>query len=221
MTTALHQELGFEVYPQDLEGFYIWDEAVKVVEALGDGWRLPTKKELELMYLEQEEIGGFGAYYYWSSSEYDEEIAWLKCFYTGGHGNAYKSIYNRVRPVRNLKPLKEPIDKVVSDKPSTWREEVEDYEANKKLYDRIADIELQLECCKDASNGKDLLIMALEKRIVDLEYQAFQYAIKNERSPKAYVEKCDDGSFNVCFGVFQRKYVPIKTRRKNEFRRNF
>jgi len=213
--------LNIEIYHKDLDGSYSWDKAIKVVEALGDGWRLPTKDELNQMYLEQENIGGFGAYYYWSSSEYDADNAWNQYFSNGNQSSYNKDFNFRVRPVRNLKPLKEPIDKVVSDKPSTWREEVEDYEANKKLYDRIADIELQLECCKDASNGKDLLIMALEKRIVDLEYQAFQYAIKNERSPKAYVEKCDDGSFNVCFGVFQRKYVPIKTRRKNEFRRNF
>lgn len=94
------------------------------------------------------------------------------------------------------------------------------YGKNHKLYDKLADVKLRLECCRDASNGKDLLITALEKRIVELEYQAFQYAMKNERSPKAYVEKCDDGSFNVCFGVFQRKYVPIKTKEKNESRRN-
>jgi len=80
--------------------------------------------------------------------------------------------------------------------------------------DKLADVELRLECCRDASNGKDLLITALEKRIADLEYQAFQFAMRSERSPKAYVEKCDDGSFNVCFGVFQRKYAPVKSRLK-------
>ncbi len=49
------------------------------------------------------------------------------------------------------------------------------------------------------------------KQIEELaEMFAFQSAMKNERSPKAYVEKCDDGSFNVCFGMFQRKYVPAK-----------
>jgi hypothetical protein len=110
--------------------------------------------------------------------------------------------------------IKERIDKVVSEKSSTWKEEAEEHEKNHKLYDKLADVELRLECCRDASNGKDLLITALEKRIADLEYQAFQFAMRSERSPKAYVEKCDDGSFNVCFGVFQRKYVPVKSRLK-------
>lgn len=63
----------------------------------------------------------------------------------------------------------ERIDEVVSTKPSTWREEAEDYERHKELHDKIADTELRLERCKDASNGKDLLITKLETKIVKLE----------------------------------------------------
>jgi len=107
MTTALHQELGFEVYPQDLEGFYIWDEAVKVVEALGEGWRLPTKDELNQMYKNRVAIGGFGAYVYWSSSEYNADFAWNQYFYTGHQYFNYKINSYKARPVRDFKFNKE------------------------------------------------------------------------------------------------------------------
>ena len=44
----------------------------------------------------------------------------------------------------DLSPLKERVDKVVSDKPSTWREEAEDRERYKELHDRIADKDLRI-----------------------------------------------------------------------------
>ncbi len=37
---------NLEVYTTDLKGYYSWDEAVKAVISLGNGWRLPTKDEL-------------------------------------------------------------------------------------------------------------------------------------------------------------------------------
>ena len=170
MTTSLHQELGFEVYPHDLQGIYVLDEAVKAVEDIGEGWRLPTQDELDRMYYKQKDIGGFEANYYWGCSEIGDNLAVYQNFGNGYQYRLnYKNNYFRVRPVRDLNPLKERIDKVVSETPSTWREEAEEYEANKKLYDRIVDVELRLECCKDASNGKDLLIPALEQRITELE----------------------------------------------------
>jgi len=36
------------------------------------------------------------------------------------------------------------ISEVVSETPSTWREEAEEYEANKKFYDRIAELVIKL-----------------------------------------------------------------------------
>lgn len=58
---------------------------------------------------------------------------------------------------RNMElELREHIDKVISETPSTWREETEDRDRFKELHDKI-------------SNGKDLLITALESKIVDIE----------------------------------------------------
>lgn len=105
-------ELGFEVYPQDLRGFCTWEVAVKAVKELGDGWRLPTKDELNQMYLKKETIGGFGAYYYWSSSEYYAYNAWYQNFSSGFQGSDDKHNYDRVRPVRDI-PLTRDHDETV------------------------------------------------------------------------------------------------------------
>ncbi|MDA3938237.1 MAG: DUF1566 domain-containing protein [Spirochaetia bacterium] len=63
-------------------------------------WHLPSLDELNKLYINEVEIGGFADDYYWSSSEYDSSSAWFQYFYDGyqanyGKGNAY-----RVRAVR-------------------------------------------------------------------------------------------------------------------------
>ena len=62
---------NLEVLTEDLEGM-IWDGAMKACENLGDGWRLPTFEELEVLFENWEKIGGFidGENGYWYSSKY-------------------------------------------------------------------------------------------------------------------------------------------------------
>ncbi|PKL21289.1 MAG: hypothetical protein CVV48_08770 [Spirochaetae bacterium HGW-Spirochaetae-4] len=70
-----------------------------------DDWFLPSKDELNFMYqnLQMQSKGGFSWNYYWSSSESNDEFAWIHEFQNGGQydyafggrANAYK-----VRPVR-------------------------------------------------------------------------------------------------------------------------
>lgn len=97
----LEQHLKFEVYPKDL-GKHSWEDAKKVCEELGDGWRLPTREELHLMWLHRESIGGFAAAYYWSSSEYNVGYAWFQTFYYGYQDGDNKASTYYVRAVRAL-----------------------------------------------------------------------------------------------------------------------
>lgn len=43
-------------------------------------WRLPTKFELNEMYLQKEDIGDLYGYFYWSSSEINESNSWGQNF---------------------------------------------------------------------------------------------------------------------------------------------
>ncbi len=97
----LEQHLKFEVYPKDL-GKHNWEEAKKVCGELGDGWRLPTKEELNLMYLNKNEIGGFAAASYWSSSENDSNSAWLQGFSDGYQYYSNENTTYYVRAVRDI-----------------------------------------------------------------------------------------------------------------------
>jgi hypothetical protein len=71
-------------------------------------WYLPSKYELNLMYenigkgnaLGLGNIGNFGIYYYWSSTEYDVDSAWNQDFYYGNQNFNYKYNTYAVRAVR-------------------------------------------------------------------------------------------------------------------------
>jgi hypothetical protein len=67
-----------------------------------DDWFLPSKDELALMYdnLKMNGLGGFSDWYYWSSSEYDDNNAWLQYFDDGYQYGDGKHAEIRVRPVR-------------------------------------------------------------------------------------------------------------------------
>jgi hypothetical protein len=63
-------------------------------------WYLPSKDELNKLFLNQVKIGGFGPHYYWSSSEVDAGTAWTQAFDLS-HQYAYaKNSESYVRAVR-------------------------------------------------------------------------------------------------------------------------
>lgn len=63
-------------------------------------WYLPSKDELNKLYLNQNSIGGFADAYYWSSTEYRQYYAWYQFFFNGiqYHDGRYDT--NRVRAIR-------------------------------------------------------------------------------------------------------------------------
>jgi hypothetical protein len=64
-------------------------------------WHLPSKDELNKLYLNQAAIGGFdGNWEYWSSSEYSAHLAWVQHFSDGWQGAESKTWAWAVRAVR-------------------------------------------------------------------------------------------------------------------------
>ena len=95
-------EMLFEVYPIHFRKTN-WEDAMKACADLGDGWRLPNRLELLLMYNNQDELGGFSDGIYWSSTKYDNYFAWNQNFFSGNQYNVNKANNYYVRAVRDIK----------------------------------------------------------------------------------------------------------------------
>ena len=65
-------------------------------------WFLPSKDELNQMYLQGLIIGGFSSYYYWSSSQYSSYAAWTQFFILGNQFSYNKDYSYRVRCSRSF-----------------------------------------------------------------------------------------------------------------------
>ena len=95
-----------QIADSDLELKFDWKNATVACTAIGDGWRLPSQQELELIYIEihKKGKGNFKQDYYWSSNAagYDD-TAWYYCFKDKGFSySVSKSKFFYVRPVREL-----------------------------------------------------------------------------------------------------------------------
>ncbi|MFW5805672.1 MAG: DUF1566 domain-containing protein, partial [Bacteroidales bacterium] len=63
-------------------------------------WYLPSKNELNLLYVQRVAVGGFASAHYWSSTEYNTINAWVQDFEYGSMGPNGKDDTNRVRAIR-------------------------------------------------------------------------------------------------------------------------
>jgi hypothetical protein len=70
-----------------------WQEAVTAGSSYGPGWHLPTKDELNQLYLQKTVVGGFPDKYYWSSTEYASGYAWFQTFDQGLQLNNWYNYY--------------------------------------------------------------------------------------------------------------------------------
>ena len=88
------------------EDKYTWDAANKACDELVkndyDDWYLPSKEELNQLYLNRSAVGGFTSGVYWSSTEGNAVNAWHQSFDGGiqNYSYYYKDDEWRVRPVR-------------------------------------------------------------------------------------------------------------------------
>ena len=93
---------NLEVAEKDFPNKMNWHSAKIACEALRNGWRLPTKVELNIMFQNKRKIAGFANLYYWSSTGNDYDLAWSQDFYYGFQygSKMYKTFY--VRAIRAL-----------------------------------------------------------------------------------------------------------------------
>jgi hypothetical protein len=89
------------------EGLFNWKDAVDYCKKLKTNgfsdWFLPSKEQLNQLYLHKSAVGGFvqDSGSYWSASESSDGGAWIKDFSHFGCQNAEnKESFNRVRAVR-------------------------------------------------------------------------------------------------------------------------
>lgn len=87
-----------------------WQDAAKIHEQLGEGWRLPTFDELEIMYQTigpgATNSGEFTNGLYWSATDYDEYQARLIRFSDGNTSYHYnKNVAHRKFRVRAIRDL--------------------------------------------------------------------------------------------------------------------
>ena len=97
---------NIEVAEKDFPNTMNWEDAKKACEELGRGWRLPTKDELNTLYLNKDKIGGFAntsLCVYWSGTKEENTSPWGQYFIGGTQSyydeNGY-SLY--VRAIRTF-----------------------------------------------------------------------------------------------------------------------
>ncbi len=102
-------EHGLVAALQDQSSSVSWYEANDVCndpvlhEASGKeftDWRLPTKRELDLMYNQKAAIGAFANFVYWCSTEFDELNVWGQFFANGGQDKLARNNTLYIRSVR-------------------------------------------------------------------------------------------------------------------------
>lgn len=93
------------------QGNYDWwaaQDSISIVEthsAAGKNftdWRVPTIYELNLLYNQRTVVGGFKDYYYWSSTEFNNDLGWLLYFETGNQEKEDKHAPGLFRAIRSF-----------------------------------------------------------------------------------------------------------------------
>lgn len=92
----------FEVAQNDFPRLLKWDDAVKVCASLGDGWRLPTKDELQLIYKRNESLSISNNNSYWSSTIFEKGYSWSQYFGDSFQYHLRMDKYNSVRAIRDI-----------------------------------------------------------------------------------------------------------------------
>ena len=93
---------NLEVAQFDFSDKMNWTDAKAACEELGNGWRLPSKDELNILYENKDEIGNFEGGYYWSLTEVkNSDFAWNQDLVFGTQKDYYNK--NNTFSVRAVK----------------------------------------------------------------------------------------------------------------------
>jgi hypothetical protein len=95
-SSGLH---GLEAKATDEANYLTWAQAITAASAYGPGWHLPSKDELNQLYLQKTVVGGFALNYYWSSTVISI-FAWYQNFTNGVQDYSSKEDQLPVRAVR-------------------------------------------------------------------------------------------------------------------------
>jgi hypothetical protein len=99
MKTFIHNKSGRLYYAKtfSLNGQNMDSDVSKTAEQ-GNGWQLPSIDELEIIYeqLHQKEPGFFEDTIYWSSTDFNDEVAWYYDFRNGMDGTAVKILAAKI-----------------------------------------------------------------------------------------------------------------------------
>ena len=80
------------------------EDAKKACESLGDGWRLPTLNELNILYRNKKKLTGLREQWYWSSKEgLNKGWFWYKDFGSGKQESWPYDTDSNIRAVRTIK----------------------------------------------------------------------------------------------------------------------
>ena len=111
-TAALVKAMGSETYSKSRGSAKTTDYAAKLCATyvvtydgvVYDDWYLPSKDELNLLYvnLQEKGLGNFETSAYWSSSEYNGGNSWLQYFYSGYQYCYIGANKHYVRPIRSI-----------------------------------------------------------------------------------------------------------------------
>ena len=91
-----------EVAQFDFPKYMSWVDAIVSCKALGSGWRLPTKNELNFLYKNKDKISGTAPESYWCRTVYDDTDAWCIQFSNGEESHQINTTLSCTRAVRTF-----------------------------------------------------------------------------------------------------------------------
>jgi hypothetical protein len=102
MTSRVIRIGNLEVAQFDFQSKMNWTDAKNSCIMLGEGWRLPTKEELNIIYMNISKIGDVSEDGYWTSTENGSDKAWRQYLTTGGQYTDVKYGSGYVRAVKSF-----------------------------------------------------------------------------------------------------------------------